>query len=143
MIPPLWQKAKELKSSLMKVKEESEKAGLKLNIHKTKVMASSPITSWQIDGEKVERVADFIFLCSKITIDGKCSHEIKTLALGRKAMKNLDYILNSRDVILLTKAHLVKAVVFPAVIYGCKSWTTKKAEHQRIDALKCGVGEDS
>ncbi len=119
----------ELKSLLMKVKEESEKAGLKLNIQKMKIMASSPITSRQIDGEKVETVSDFIFLGSKITADGDCSHEIKRcLLLGRKAMKNLDSILKSRDITLLTKVHLVKAMVFPVVMYGCESWTVKKAE---------------
>ena len=118
----------ELKSFLMKVKEENEKAGLKLNIQKTKIMASSPITSWQIDGETV---ADFIFWGSKITADGDCSHEIKThLLLGRKVMTNLDSILKSRDITLSMKVCLVKAVVFPVVMYGCDSWTVKKAEHQ-------------
>ena len=127
----------ELKSLLMKVKEESEKVGLRLNIPKTKIMASGPITSWQIDGETVERVADFILGGSKITADGDCSHEIKRhLLLGRKVMTNLDNILKSRDIILPTKVHLVKAMVFPVVMYGCKSWTIKKAEHQRIDAFK-------
>ena len=116
----------------MKVKEESEKAGLNLNIQKTKIMASGPITSWQIDGETVEAVADFIFLGSKITADGDCSHEIKRhLLLGRKVMTNLDSILKSRDITLLTKVHLVKAMVFPVVMYGCESWTIKKAEHQK------------
>ena len=116
----------ELKSLLMKVKEESEKVGLKLNIQKTKIMASSPITSWQIDGETV---ADFIFLDSKITADGDCSHEIKRrLVLGRKVMTNLDSIFKSRDITLSTKVHLVKAMVFPVVMYGCESWTVKKAE---------------
>ena len=120
-----------LKSLLVKVKEESEKVGLKLNIQKTKIMASSPITSWQIDGETVETVADFIFLGSKITADGDCSHEMKRhLLLGRKVMTNLDSILESRDITLPTKVHLVKAVVFPVVNYGCESWTIKKAEHQ-------------
>ena len=120
----------ELKSLLMKVKEESEKVGLKLNIQKTKVMASSPITSWQIDGETVEIVADFIFLGSQITAGGDCSHEIKKpLLLGRKIMTNLDSILKSRDIILSTKVCLVKAIIFPVVMYGCKSWTIKKAEH--------------
>ena len=120
----------ELKSLLMKVKEESEKAGLKLNIQNTEIMASGPITSWQINGETVETVADFIFLGSKITEDGDCSHEIKIhLLLGRKAMTNLDSILKSRDITLPSKDHLVKAVVFPVVIYGCESWTIKKAEH--------------
>ena len=120
----------------MKVKEESEKVGLKPNIQKTKIMASSPITSWQIDGEKVETVADFIFLGSKIIADGDCSHEIKRhLLLGRKVMTNLDSILKSRDITLPTKIHLVKAMVFPVVMYGCESWTIKKAEHRRIDAI--------
>ena len=120
----------EVKSLLMKVKEESKKVSLKLNIQKTKIMASSPITSWQIDGETVEAVADCIFLGSKITADGDCSHEIKRhLLLGRKAMTNLDSILKSRDITLPTKVCLVKAMVFPVVMYGCESWTTKKAEH--------------
>ena len=127
----------ELKSLLMKVKEESEKIGLKINIQKMKIMASGPITSWQIDGETVETVADFIFLSSKITADGDCSHEIKRhLLLGRKVMTNLDSILKSRYITLPTKVHLVKAVVFPVVIYGCKSWTIKKVEHQSIDAFE-------
>ena len=121
----------------MKVKEESEKAGLKLNIQKTNIMASGPITSWQIDGETVETVTDFIFLDSKITADGDCSHEIKRcLLLGRKAMTNLDSILKGRDVILPTKVHLVKAMVFAVVMYGCENWTIKKAEHWRIDAFE-------
>ena len=120
----------ELKSLLMKVKEESEKAGLKLNIQKTKIMASGPITSWQIDGETMETVRDFVFWGSKITADGDCSHEIKRcLLLGRKAMINLDSILKSRDITLPSKVHLVKAMVFPVVMYGCESWTIKKAEH--------------
>ena len=120
----------ELKSLLMKVKEESEKVGLKLNIQKMKIMASSPITSWEIDGETVETVSDFIFLGSKITADGDCSHEIKRrLLLGRKVMTNLDRILKSRDITLPTKVCLVKAMVFPVVMYGCESWTVKKAEH--------------
>ena len=120
----------ELKSLLMKVKEESEKVGLKLNIQKTKIVASSPITSWQIDGKTVETVRDFIFLGSKITADGDCSHEIKTcLLLGRKAMTNLDSILKSRDITLPTKFHLVKIMVFPVVMYECESWTIKKAKH--------------
>ena len=120
----------ELKSFLMKVKEESEKFGLKLNIQKTKIMASNPITSWQIDGETVETVADFIFWGSKITADGDCRHELKRcLLLGRKVMTNLDSILKSRDITLSTKVHLVKAMVFPGVMYVCESWTTKKAEH--------------
>ena len=119
----------ELKSLLMKVKEESEKVDLKLNIHKTKIMASGPITSWEIDRETVERVADFIFLGPKITADGYCSHEIKRcLLLGRKVMTNLDSILKSRDITLPTKVRLVKAMVFPVVMYGCDSWTIKKAE---------------
>ena len=127
----------ELKSLLMKVKEKSEKAGLKLNIQKTKIMASGSITSWQIDGETMEIVRDFIFLGSKITADGDCSHEIKRhLLLGRKAMTNLDSILKSRDIILLTKVHLVKTMFFPVVLYGCESWTIKKAEHRRIDAFE-------
>ena len=114
----------------MKVKEESEKAGLKLNIQKTKIMASGPITSWQIDGETMKTVRDIIFLGSKIIADGDCSHEIKRhLLLGRKAMTNLDSISRSRDIILPTKVHLVKAMVFPVVMYGCESWTVKKAEH--------------
>ena len=121
----------ELKSLLMKVKEESEKAGLKLSIQKTKIMASGPITLWQIDGEKVEAVIDFIFWGSKSTVDGDgdCSHEVKRcLLLGGKAMTNLDSVLKSRDITLLTKVHLVKAMVFPVVMYGCESWTIKKAE---------------
>ena len=119
----------ELKSLLMKVKEESEKVGLKLNIQKTKIMASSPITSWQIDGETVETVSDFIFLGSKITADGDCSHEIKRhLLLGRRFMTNLDSIFKSRDITLLTKVRLVQALVFPVVMYGCESWSIKKAE---------------
>ena len=119
----------ELKSLLMKVKEESEKVGLKLNIQKTKIIASGPITSWQIEGETVETVSDFIFLDSKITADGDCSHEIKRhLFLGRKVMTNIDSILKSRDITLPTKVRLVKAMVFPVVMYGCESWTVKKAE---------------
>ena len=122
---------------MMKVKEESEKFGLKLNIQKTKIMAYGPITSWQIGGEAAETVADFIFLGSKITADGDCSHEIKRrLLLGRKVMTNLDSILKSRDNTLPTKVHLVKAMVFPVVMYGCESWTVKKAERQRIDAFE-------
>ena len=121
----------------MKVKEESENVGLKLNIQKTKIMVSGPITSWQMDGEMVETAADFIFLGSKITADGDCSHEIKRrLLLGRKVMINLDSILKSRDVTLPTKVHLVKAMVFPVVMYGCESWTIKKAECGRIDAFE-------
>ena len=120
----------------MKVKEESEKVGLKLNIQKTKLMASSPITSWQIDGETVETVAEFIFLGSKITADAECSHEIKRrLLLGRKVMTNLDSMLKSRHITLSTNVHIVKAIVFPVVMYGCESWTVKKAEHQRTDAF--------
>ena len=127
----------ELKSLFMKVKEESEKVGLKLNIQKTKIMASSPITSWQINGERVETVAGFIFMGSKITADGDCSHEIKRhLPLGRKVMTNLDSMLKTRDVTLPTKVCLVKAMVFPIVIYGCESWTLWKAECQRIDAFE-------
>ena len=125
----------ELKS-LSKVKEESEKVGLKLNIQKTKVMASGPITSWEIDGETLETLSDYIFLCSKITADGDCSHEIKRhLLFGRKAMTNLECILKSRDIILPTKVHLVKAMVFPVVMHGCESWT-KKAELRRTDAFE-------
>ena len=121
----------------MKVKEESEKVGLKFNIQKTKIMASGPITSWQIDVETVETVSDFIFLGSKITADGDCSHEIKRcLLLGRKVMTNLDSVLKSRDITLPTKVHLVKVMVFPVVMYGCESWTVKKAERQRIDAFE-------
>ena len=127
----------ELKSLLMKVKEESEKVGLKLSIQKTKIMASGPVTLWQIDGETVETVRDFIFWGSKMTAHGDCSHEIKKhLLLGRKAITNLDNILKSRDITLLTKIHLVQAIVSPAVMYGCESWTIKKAEPQRIDAFE-------
>ena len=126
----LMAESEELKSLLMKVKEESEKVGLKLNIQKTKIMASSPITSWEIDGETVETMTDFIFLGSKIITDGDCSHEIKRrLLLGRKVMTNLDSILKSRDISLSIKVHLVKAMVFPVVMYGCESWTIKEAEH--------------
>ena len=126
----LMAESEELKSPLMKVKEESEKVGLKLNIQKTKIMASGAITSWQIDGETVETVVDFIFLSSKITADGDCSHEIKRrLLLGRKAMTYLDSILKSRDITLPTNVRLVKAIVIPVVMYGCESWTIKKAEH--------------
>ena len=135
------EREEELKSLLMKVKEESEKAGLEFNIQKTKIMASGSITSWQIDGETV---ADFILGGSKTTADGDCSHEIKRcLLLGRKVVTNLDSMLKSRDITLPTKVHLVKAVVFPVVMYGYDSWAIKKAEHQRIDALNCGVGKDS
>ena len=127
----------ELKSLLMKVKEESEKVGLKLNIQKTKIMVFGPITSWEIDAETVETVADFILGGSKITADGDCSHEIKRrLLLGRKVMTNLDSILKSRHITLSTKVHLVKAMVFPVVMYGCESWTIKKAEHRRIDPFE-------
>ena len=127
----------ELKSLLVKVKEESEKAGLKLNIQKTKIVASGPITSWETDGETMETVTDVIFLGSKITADGDCSHEMKRhLALGRKTMIRLDSILKSRDIILLTKVRLIKAMVFPVVMYGCESWAIKKAECQRIDAFE-------
>ena len=129
----LMTESEELKSLLMKVKEESEKIGLKLNIQKTKIMSSSPITSWQIDAETM---ADFIFLGSKITVDGDCSHEIKRcLLLVRKVMTNLDSILKRRDITLSTKVRLVKAMMFPVVMYGCESWTIKKAEHRRIDAF--------
>ena len=138
MTPPfLAESEEELKSLLMKVKEESEKVGLKLNIQKTKIMASSPITSWQIDGETMETVTDFILGGSKITTDGDCRHEIKRhLFLGRKVMTNLDSILKSRDFTLPTKVHLVNAMVLPVVSYGCESWTIKKAEHQRIDTFE-------
>ena len=130
----------ELKSLLMKVKEENEKVGLKLNILKTKITASGPITSWEIDGETVETVSDFILGGSKLTAGGNCSHEIKRhLLLGRKVMTNLDSIFKSRDITLPTKVCLVKAMVFPGVMYGCESWTVKKAEHRRIDVF----GEDS
>ena len=129
--------SEELKSLLIKVKVESEKVGLKLNIQKTKIMASGPITSWEIDGETVETVSEFIFWGSKITADGDCSHEMKRgLLLGRKVMTNLDSILKNRDITLSTKVRLVKAMVFPVVMYGCESCTIKKAEHQRIDAFK-------
>ena len=127
----------ELKSLLMKVKEESEKVGLKLNIQKMKIMASGPITSWEIEGETEETVSDFIFLGSKITADGDCSHEInRCLLLGRKVMTNLDSIFKTRDITLPTKFCLVKAIIFPVVMDGCKSWTIKKAEHQIIDAFE-------
>ena len=127
----------------MKVKEESEKAGLKLSIQKAKIMASGPITSWQIDGETMETVTDFIFSGSKITADGDCSHEIRRrLLLGRKAITNLNSILKSRDITLLTKVHLVKAMVFPVVMYGCESWTIKLSVEELM-LLNCGVGEDS
>ena len=141
----LMAESEELMSLLMKVKVESEKVGLKLNIQKMKIMASGPTTSWEIDGETVETVSDFIFLGSKITADGDCSHEIKRrLLLGRKDMTNLDSILKTRDITLPAKVCLVKAVVFPVVMYGCESWTVKKAEPWRIDAFElCGAGEDS
>ena len=136
MTPPLMAEMKELKSLLMKVKEESENVGLKLNIQKTKI-ASGPITSWQIDGEAMETVIDFILRGSRIIADGDCSHEIKRcLLLGRKITTNLDSIFKSRDISLPTKVRLVKAMVFPVVMYGCESWTGKKAEHQRIDAFE-------
>ena len=134
----------ELKSLLMKVKEESGKVGLKLDIQKTKIMASGPITSWQIDRETVETVADFMFWGSKITTDGGCSHEIKrSILLGWKAMTNLESILRSRDITLPTKVFLVKAMAFPVFMYGCETWTVKKAEHRVIDALNCGAEEDA
>ena len=135
--PTLMAESEELKSLLMKVKEESEKVGLKLNIQKMKIMVSGPFTSWQIDGETMETVIDFIFLGSKITADGDCSHEIKRrLLLGRKVMTNLDSVFKSRDITLPTKVSLVKAIIFPVVMYGCESWTVKKAEHQRIVAFE-------
>ena len=134
----------ELKSLLIKVKEENEKAGLKLNIQKTKLMVSGPIISWQIDRGTVETVKEFIFLGSKIIADGDCSHEIKRhLLLGRKAMTNVGSILKSRDITLPTKVHLVKAMVFPVVMYGCESWTIKKADPEEWILLDCDVGEDS
>ena len=140
----LMAESKELKSLLMKVKKESEKVGLKLNIRKTKIMASSPITSWQIDGETMETVTNFIFLGSRITADGDCSPEIKRcLLLGRKAMTNLDSILKSRDITLPTKVCLVKAMVLPVVMCGCESWTIKKLSAEELMLLNCGVGEDS
>ena len=132
----LMAESEELKSLLMKVKEEGKKVGLKLNVQKTKIMASSPITSWEIDGETVETVSGFIFWGSKITSDGDCSHEIKRcLLLGRKVMTNLDSIFKSRDITLPTKVRLVKAIVFPVIMYGCESWTVKKDERRRIDAF--------
>ena len=134
----------ELKRLLMKVKEESKNVGLKLNVQKTKIMASGPITSWEIDGETVETVSDFIFGGSKITADGDCSHEIKRWSLlGRKVMTNLDSMLKSRNITLTTKVRLVKAMVFPVVTYGCESWTVKKAEHQKMMLVNCGFVEDS
>ena len=140
----LMAESEELKSLLMKVKEESKKVGLQLNIQKTKIIVWRSITSWKIDGETVKMVRDFILGGSKITADGYCSHEIKRcLLLGRRVMTNLDSILKSRDITLPTKVHIVKAMVFPVVMYGCESWTIKKAEHQRMMLLSCGVGEDS
>ena len=140
----LMAESEELKSLLMKAKEESEKVGLKFNIQKTKIMASGPITSWQIDGETMVTVRDFIFLGSKITADGDCSHEIKRhLLLGRKVMTILDHILKCRDTILSTKVHLVKAMVFPVVMYRCESWSIKKAESKELMLLNCGVEADS
>ena len=134
----------EQKRLLMKVKEESKKVGLKLNIQKTKIMASGPITSWQTDGETVKTVSDYIFLGSKITADGDCSREIeRRLLLGGKVMTNLDSIFNSRDITLPTKVHLVKAMVFPVVMYGCESWTIRKLSVEELMLLNCGVGEDS
>ena len=149
MTPPLWQKVKNWRGSGWK--GESEKFGLKFNIQKTKIMASGSITSWQIGGETMVTVTYFIFLCSKITADGDCSHDIKRcLLLERKYMTNLDIILKSRDITLLTKVHLAKAMVFPIVTYGCESWTIKTVEHWRklstekeLILLNCGVGEDS
>ena len=136
--------SEELKSLLMKVKEDSEKVGLKLNIQKTKIMAPGPITSWQIDGETMGTVTDFIFLGSKITADGDCSHEMKRhLILGRKVMTNLDSIFKSRVITLPTEVCLVKAMVFPVVMYGCESWTVKKLSAEELMLLNCGVGEDS
>ena len=136
--------SEELKSLLMKVKEESEKVGLKLNIQKTKIMASGPITSWQIGEETVETMADFIFLDSKITADGDCSHEIKRcLLLGRKVMTKLDSILKSRDMTLPTKVHIIKTMVSPVVVYGYESWTIKKHSAEELMVLNCGVGEHS
>ena len=136
--------SKELKSLLMRVKEESEKVGLKLNIQKTKIMASGPITSWQIDGKTMETVRDFMFWGSRITVDGDCSHEMKRhLLLGRKAITNLDSILKSRDISLPTKVCLVKAMVFPVVMYGCESWTIGRLTAKGLMLLNCGVREDS
>ena len=137
MNPGSPESEEEIKRLLIKVKEESEKAGLKLNTQKIKIMASGPVTSWQIDGEAMKTVTDFVFLGSKITTDGDCSHEIKRhLLLGRRAMASLDSILKSRDITLLTKVHLVKAMAFPVVMYGCESWTIKKVEHRRINAFE-------
>ena len=129
--------SEELKSLLMRVKEESEKTDLKLSIQKMRIMASGPVTSWQIGGENVETITDFIFLGSKVTVDGDCSHKIKRcMLLGRKAMTNLDRVLKSRDIALPTEVHIVRAVLSPVVMYGCESWTIKKAEHRRIDAIE-------
>ena len=140
----LTAESKELKSLLIKVKEESEKFGLKLNIQKPKIMISGPITSWQIDGETMETVTDFISGGSIITADGDCSHEIKRgLLLGRKVMTNLDSIFKSRDITLPTKVHLVKAMVFPVVMYGCESWTVRRLSAEKLMLLNCGIGEDS
>ena len=140
----LMVESEELKSLLMKVKAESENVGLKFNIQKTKIMASGSITSWEIDGEMVETASDFILGGSKITADGDCSHEIKRcLLLGRKVMTNLDGKLKSRDITLPTKVHLVKAMVFPVVMYGCESWTIKKLSAKELMLFNCGVGEDS
>ena len=137
-------KSEELKSLLIKVKEESEKVGLKLNIQKTKIMASGPITSWQTDGETMEAATEFILGGSKITADGDCSHEIKRcLLLGMKVMTSLDSILKSRNITLPTKVRLIKAMVFPVVMYGCESWTIKKLSIKELMLLNCGVGEDS
>ena len=134
----------ELKSLFMKVEEESEKAGLKLSIQKTKIMASGPITSWNTDGKTMDTVIDFIFLGSKITVDGDCSHEMKRrLLLRRKAITNLDRILKNRGITLLIKVHLIKAMVFPVVMYGCESWTISKLSTEQWMLLSCGVGEDS
>ena len=140
----LMEESEELKSLLMKVKQESEEVGLKLNIQNTKIVASGPITSWQIDGETMETITDFIFLGSKIIADGDCRHEIKRgLLLGRKVMTNLDSIFKSRDITLPTKVHLVKAMVFPVVMYGCESWSIRKLSTDELMLLNCGVGEDS
>ena len=144
MTPPLWRKGRGAKILLKKVKEDSEKVGLKLNIQKTKILASGPITSWEIDGKSLETVSDFILGGSKITADGDCSHEIKRrLLLGTKIMTNLDSIFKSRDITLPTKVCLVKAMVFPVVMNGCQSWTVKKAERCRIDAFELWCLKDS
>ena len=142
--PLMAESNEELKNLLMMMKQGSEKAGLKLSIQKTKIMASGPITSWQIDGETMETVTDFLFLGSKITVDGDCSHEIKRcLLLGRKGLTNMDSVSKSRDITLPTKVHILKAMIFQVVMYGCESWTIKKAEHQRINAFVFGAREDS